>query len=172
MKLIQRHGTEEPSITTHMYDTTQTYGLALNTNQSAQVEFVSPTSELIGKNIDEITLKLRKTGMPTGDIEVGVFDANLDMKKSFGTKSTTEITSTYTDYTFSLSGNELYTIEEGDRIGVKYTGGNSGAFVAVMLDRDTADPFDGTDTYRQQYSTSWTSYLQDDMYMILRQIHA
>jgi hypothetical protein len=40
-----------------------------------------------------------------------------------------------------------------------------------MLDRDAADPFDGSGTYRQQYNTSWGSYPVDDMYMILKQTH-
>ncbi|HEU4985240.1 MAG TPA: hypothetical protein VFT58_06330, partial [Nitrososphaera sp.] len=133
-------------------------------------EFVSPTSQLIGKTINEITLKLRKTGSPTGTVQVGVFNSDLTVKKLFGTKDATTITSTYADYAFSLPS-ELYAIQAGDRIGIKYTGGNSNNYAAVMLDRDAADPFDGANTYRQQYNTSWLSYTSDDMYMMLRQTH-
>ncbi len=157
---------------THMSDTTQTYGLHLYSAQQAHVEFVSSSSQLVGKSIDQITLKIRKTGAPTGTAQIGVFNADLTVKKLFGTKDATTITSTYTDYTFSLSGNELYTIQPGDRIGIRFTGGNSNNYAAVMLDRNSADPFDGGNTYRQQYNTSWGSYPVDDMYMILRQTHA
>ncbi|AIF83549.1 putative xylanase/chitin deacetylase [Candidatus Nitrososphaera evergladensis SR1] len=156
---------------THMSDTTATSGLSLYAGQQAHAEFVSPASQLVGKSIDQITLKLRKTNSPTGTAEVGVFNPDLTVKKLFGTKDAATLTSTYTDYTFSLSGLDLYTIQSGDRIGIKYAGGNSNNYMAVMLDRDAADPFDGTNTYRQQYTTSWLSFTSDDMYMILKQTH-
>jgi hypothetical protein len=41
-----------------------------------------------------------------------------------------------------------------------------------MLDRDPADPFDGTNSYRQRYATSWLSYPSDDLYLVLTQTHA
>ncbi|AIF82670.1 putative xylanase/chitin deacetylase [Candidatus Nitrososphaera evergladensis SR1] len=157
---------------TRMSDTTQTYGLSLYSATQSHVEFVSSSaSQLAGKSINEITLKLRKTGAPTGTVQVGIFNPDLTVKKLFGTKDATTITTTYTDYVFTLSSNELYTIQSGDRIGIKYAGGNSNNFIAVMLDRDAADPFDGTNTYRQQYGTSWLGYTGDDMYMILKQTH-
>ncbi|AIF82392.1 putative xylanase/chitin deacetylase [Candidatus Nitrososphaera evergladensis SR1] len=161
---------------THMSDTTQTFGLATNAAaMPSHVEFASSTSQLVGKSIDQITLKMRKTGSPTGTVQVGVFNSDLSVKKLFGTRdAATGITSTYTDYVFSLTNNELYTIQPGDRIGIKYAGGDASNFVAVMLDKDAADPFDGANTYRQQFSTStnsWTSLTPDDMYMILVQTH-
>jgi hypothetical protein len=155
----------------HMSDTTQTYGLATHSATQAHVEFVSPASELVGKSVDQLTLKLRKTGSPAGLVEVGVFNADLSAKKLFGTVAASSIASTYTDYVFALE-NELYTIEAGDRIGIRYVDGNSANFIAVMLDRDMADPFDGSNSYRQQFTTSWANYPSDDMYMILRQTHA
>jgi peptidoglycan/xylan/chitin deacetylase (PgdA/CDA1 family) len=159
---------------THMSDTTKTYGLAVYSAQQAQAEFVTPTSQLVGKSIDQITVELRKGGSPTGTLQVGVFNSDLTLKKLFGTKDVSTLTSTYADYTFSLSNNELYALQSGDRVGVRYTGGSSTNFVAVMLDRNSADPFDGANSYRQQYAaatSSWTSYTPDDMFMILRQIH-
>ncbi|HVX02028.1 MAG TPA: hypothetical protein VHA09_02640, partial [Nitrososphaera sp.] len=96
---------------------------------------------------------------------------DLTVKKLFGTKDAATLTSTYTDYTFSLTNNELYAIQSGDRIGIKYGSGDSGNFVAVMLDRDAADPFDGANSYRQLYTSSWTSNTADDMYMVLEQTH-
>src|SRR5690606_2303192 len=80
---------------THMSDTTATYGLATNAAQPFHVEFVSPTSQLVGKSIDQITVKLRKTGTPTGNIEVGVFNPDLSVKKLFGTADAMTIASMY-----------------------------------------------------------------------------
>ncbi|MEO9295455.1 MAG: hypothetical protein ABI347_07640, partial [Nitrososphaera sp.] len=153
------------------------YGLALYgpsspTSTVAHVEFVTSTSQLVGKSIDQITLKLRKTGSPTGIAEIAVYNPDLTVKKSFGTKDVSTLTGTYTEYTFSLTGGQLYTIQSEDRIGIKYTGGDSANFVAVMLDRDSTDPFDGTNSYRQRYATSWLSYPSDDLYMVLTQTHA
>src|SRR5690606_35071942 len=156
---------------THMSDTTATYGLATNSGRPSHVEFVSPTSQLVGKSIDQITVKLSKTGTPTGNVEVGVFNPDLSVKKLFGTLSATDITSTYTDYTLSLSDSELYTIEAGDRIGIKFADGDSNNFVAIMTDQDASDPFDGANTYYQTYTTSWLSSTAKDLYMILTQTH-
>jgi hypothetical protein len=156
---------------TQMNDTTASSGLAMYSAQQSHVEFVSPASQLLGKSIDQITLKLRKTGTPTGTMQIGVFNSDLTVKKLFGTKDASTLASTYTDYIFSPSNNELYAIQSGDRIGIRYSNGDSSNFVAVMLDKDAADPFDGANTYRQQYTTSWTSNTADDMYMILKQTH-
>ena len=165
--------TVDPSLlpATYMSDTTATSGQSTYSAQQAHTEFVTPSSQLIGKSIDQITLKLRKTGVPTGIAEIGIFNTDLTVKKLFGTQNASAITSTYTDYVFSLTGSELYTIQSGDRIGIKYAGGDASNFVAVMLDRDAADPFDGTNTYRQVYTSSWLSSTSDDLYMILKQTH-
>lgn len=93
------------------------------------------------------------------------------LKKSFGTINVATLTTTYTDYDFHLTGGELYTIHSGDRIGIRYTGGTTTTWVAVMLDLNAADPFDGTKSYAQYYQGSWLSNTDRDMYMILKQTH-
>ena len=69
---------------------------------------------------------------------------------------------------------ELYQIEEGDRIGIKYEGGGFGetSWVSVMLDLDPEDPFDGANSYLQyHYQGSWQQSPERDMYMTLQQTH-
>jgi hypothetical protein len=151
-----------------MSDTTKSNGFSTWSGRQAHVEYVSPTSVLVGKSIDEITIMLRKYGSPTGTAEIGVFNPDLTVKKLFGTVDPSTLPTDYVNYTFSLS-NELYLIAANDRIGIKYAGGSSSSFVAVMTDRDPADPFDGTNSYRQHYTTGWVSFTSEDMYMILRQ---
>ncbi len=157
---------------THMSDTTSSFGLSTHSGRQIQSEFVSATSQLIGDKIDQITLKLRKAGTPTGTAQIGVFNTDLSVKKLFGTLDAATLTAAYTDYTFSLGGGDLYTIAAGDRIGIKFTGGNSANSVAVMIDSNAADPFDGTNSYRQAYTTLWQSFTAEDLYMILVQTHA
>jgi hypothetical protein len=97
------------------------------------------------------------------------------VKKLFGTLDVDTLTPTYTDYEFSLiEGDELYTIEPGDRIGIKYEGGgfNETSWVSVMLDLDAADPFDGANSYLQyHYQGSWRQSPDRDMHMTLQQTH-
>jgi hypothetical protein len=81
------------------------------------------------------------------------------------------LTTSYANYEFHFTGGELYTIQSGDRIGTKYAGGTTAAWVSVMLDLDAADPFDGTNSYAQRYQGSWLYNADRDMYMILRQTY-
>jgi hypothetical protein len=155
----------------HMSSDTRTFGLSTFSARQAHVEFVNSTSELVGDSIDQVTLKLRKTGAPTGTFEVGIFNEDLSVKKLFNAMDASNLTQSYTDYTFSLTGDELYTIEEGDRIGIKFNGGNSSNFVAIMTDQDPTDPFDADNTYRMYYTTNWMRFTASDLYMILTQTH-
>jgi peptidoglycan/xylan/chitin deacetylase (PgdA/CDA1 family) len=157
---------------THMLDKTATFGLSLNSERQAHVEFVSGTSQLVGDKIDSITLRLKKTGSPTGTAQVGIFNSDLNVKKLFGTVNTASLPTSYADFTFTLSDSSLYDIKSGDRIGIKFTGGNSANAVAVMTDQDSVNPFDGTRSYRQRYTDSWKSFTGEDLYMILKQTHS
>lgn len=154
--------------TTIMSDTTASYGLSLYSGRQIHTEVVTSSSVLVGKEIDSITLKLRKVGLPTGTASVGVFDENRNVKKLFGTLSVSSLTGTYKDYVFylgeSVSG---LVIKSGDRIGIKYSGGSSQNNVSVMTDSDPGGPFDGKNTFHAYYTTSWRNYLEYDLYMQL-----
>lgn len=154
---------------TAMSDTTASGAVSIFSSKRAQVEYVSPTSKLIGKNIDSITVKLSKFGLPTGTVQVGVLNPDTSVKKLFGTISAASLTTTPTDHTFTLSGTSRYTIQSGDRIGLLFTGGSSTDYVLVM--RDTSNAFDGTNSYKQFYNTVWNSNLGEDLYMLLKQTH-
>jgi hypothetical protein len=151
-----------------MDDTIASGGRALDAVTSIRVEYVSPTSQLVGDSLNQITIRLRTIGSPTGFATVGVFDSAGNTKKVFGTIDVnTALSSSYADYSFSIS-NQTYTIQSGDRIGIKYTGGTSTNYINVVVDSDGSDPFDGINSYRQWYTTSWQSYVGEDMYMILQ----
>ena len=156
---------------THMSDTTASSGYGVFSSKPSRAELVTPSSQLIGDKIDSITLRLKRVGTITGTAEIGVFNNDLSVKKLFGTLNVATLTTSYAEYEFHLTGGELYTIQSGDRIGIKYTGGSSITWVSVMLDLDAADPFDGTNSYAQYYQGSWLSNTDRDMYMILKQTH-
>jgi len=155
---------------THMSDTTATSGFSTYSGRSLHAEYVAPTSQLVGDKIDTITIKLKKTGAPTGIAEIGIFNTDLTVKKSFATKDVSTLTTSYVDYTFSLPSGQTYQIQSGDRIGIKYTGGDATTNnISIMRDADIADPFDGVNSYHTYYTTSWLSATSNDLYMILRQ---
>jgi Tol biopolymer transport system component len=155
----------------HMSDTTASAGYGVYSSKPTRAEYVTSTSQLVGDKIDSITLKLKRVGTISGTAIIGIFDNSNNVKKPFGTINVGTLTTTYADYEFHLTGSELYTIQSGDRIGIKYTGGSTTTWVAVMIDLNASDPFDGKNSYAQYYQGSWLSNADRDMYMILKQTH-
>jgi len=155
----------------HMQDTTSSSGQSIFSGRPIHAEFVSPSSVLVGKQIDTIVVKLKKDGSPTGNAEIGVFNSDLSVKKLFATKDVSTLTSSHVNYEFTLSGASPYTIVAGDRIGVKYSSANGSDKISVMRDTDSADPFDGTNSYHTYYSTSWSNFLSNDLTMTLKLVN-
>src|SRR5439155_4522110 len=109
---------------------------------------------IICQQKNTIIIKLKKVGLPTGNVEIGIFNKDLSEKKIFATKDVSKIAKKYTDYTFSLSSpGQPYQIQTGDRIGIKYSGGDATNYVAIMTDQNTSDPFDGANSFHT-YSTA------------------
>ena len=155
--------------TIYMQDTTASFGLSTHSGRQIHAEYVTGSSVLVGKQIDTIIIKLKKVGLPTGNVEIGIFNKDLSEKKIFATKDVSKIAKKYTDYTFSLSSpGQPYQIQTGDRIGIKYSGGDATNYVAIMTDQNTSDPFDGTNSFHT-YSTAsgWNIYNTHDLYMTL-----
>jgi hypothetical protein len=82
------------------------------------------------------------------------------------------LATSYQDYEFRLTGGELYTIQAGDRIGIKYSGGDTSDAIELMNDMDFADLFYGTKSYRARYESLWIVSYGEDMHMILKQTRA
>ena len=154
---------------THMSDTTQSYGVLVNSpNQVFAGEWVKPSSQLVGDKIDSITLRVQKAGLPTGTYTVGVYNSALQLKQSFGTYSVSALASVMTDVTYTIAG--TYTIAADDRIDIFYNG--SPGAINLMMDKVTTDTmFDGQNTQRIRYtSTGWYSLdVNEDLYMVLKQ---
>jgi hypothetical protein len=172
MTLKQTQAASTFSPVTHMSDTTVSFASLVSAPRQLMTEYVTPTSQLIGDKIDSITLRLQKVGSPTGTAQVGIFNADLSVKKLFATIDVATISTTPTEYEFKLPATDpLYTIASGDRIGIKYVGGSTSAGINVTPDRDAADPFDGANSYRARYEASWINSTSEDLYMILKQTH-
>ncbi len=156
-----------------MSDTTASFASLVSAPRQLMAEYATPTSQLVGDKIDSISLRLQRVGAPTGTAQIGVFNTDLTVKKLFATIDVSTISTTATDYEFKLpAADALYTIAAGDRIGIKYTGGNSSIGINVIPDRDLADPFDGMNSYRVRYESAWITSTSEDLYMILKQTRA
>jgi hypothetical protein len=155
---------------THMSDTTVSFASLVSAPRQLMTEYVTATSQLVGDKIDSITLRLQKVGAPTGTAQVGIFNADLSVKKLFATINVATISTTPAEYESKLpAADPLYTIAPGDRIGIKFIGGSAGAGINVTPDRSAADPFDGNKSYRARYESSWIVSPSEDLYMILKQ---
>ncbi len=153
----------------YMQDTTASSGLSTYSGRPIQAEYVTSSSVLVGKQIDTITVQLKKSGSPTGNATIGVFNTDLTVKKVFASINMSTLTTSYKNYTFTLPTLvQPYKIQAGDRIGIKFAGGDSTNFVAIMTDQNDADPFDGTNSYHTYYTTAWNNFQTKDLYMTLK----
>jgi len=149
-----------------MDDNVVSYGATTNSANSLQIEYASSTSILVGKPMNIIIVDLKKVGSPSGTIQIGIFNTDRSVKQLFGTKEASSLTSSLTKYSFSLPTNQTYKIKSGDRIGAKFTGGDSSNYVDVGTDQTNS--FDGTNSYLMKYTTSWETYTGKDLTMTLK----
>lgn len=156
-----------PPILTYMSDINNNQGLSMfgTTTRHIETEYaVNSSSVLVSKTIDHMELNLYKSGSPTGNYTVGVFNSSGILTHFFANGSATALTTTQTVYTFNF-GN--YTIQIGDRIGIMYTGGSSGN--SVNGETDTTAPFDTSHSVYSYFDTTWHNDLAGhDMYMVLQ----
>jgi len=152
-----------------MTDTTASTTQSLYSDRKIQAEFISPASQLVGDRIDTITVKLKKQGHPTGPAKIGIFNEDLTAKQLFGTIKVQTLSTSSSEYTFSLAGGETYQILPFDRIGVKYAGGDAANFVAITVDSNPQDPFDGINSYHNFHNGRWNSVIEGDLYMMLQE---
>src|SRR5947209_9162979 len=152
---------------TPMNDTSGISGLSVYSGRQLQTEYITSSSVLNGKSIDTITVFLKKIGAPTGTVQVGVFNSDQSVKQLFGTKDASTVATSYTQYTFSLTAPQIYKIQSGDRIGVKFTGGDATTnYLAIRI--DPSNTFDGTNSFLTYYTTGWQVFTANDLNMVLK----
>ncbi len=134
--------------------------LSTDTNHSRYVtQYITSGSSLIGKEVNTIEVWMYKAGNPTGNITIGVFDSNRNIVKVFAIIDATTLTNQIKKHTFSIDG--VYKIKANDYIGIAYNGGDLNNYVAARI--DTNNPFDGTNSYRCRYGTSWICANNEDL---------
>lgn len=64
-----------------MIDNVASSGRPIYTGRSIVGETLTSDSALVGKTFDTITLKMHKSGLPTGTAIIGIFDASAQLKQ-------------------------------------------------------------------------------------------
>jgi len=145
-----------------------TFGLSMYAGRPIHAEYVTSSSALAGKYIDAIKIQLKKVGSPTGTATIGIFNSDLSVKTNFTGIDVSTINTSYREYPFSMPSGKHYQVQPGDRIGIKYTGGDSSNFVAILTDQDPSGPFDGTNSYQTYfYNSVWNNFTSSDLIMTL-----
>lgn len=156
---------------TSCYDVqTENFALPVHSLIPVRVEYASSaSSSIVDQTIQCIDVPLRKFGNPSVAqlVNAGVWDNTGTLVKQFGAGlNVTEITSSSVYKTFCLSNGELYTIQNDDRIGIGYTGGDASNY--IELRGDSNNPFDGTITFIQTFASgAWSSQTTNDLRMTL-----
>jgi hypothetical protein len=134
-----------------------TGGTATNLRSGSTIivgELVNTESSVLNfKEINQITVRLGKTGNPTGIGYFGVWSAThapptVANSKFIISQMLANFTSSSTiaDYTFTRNDTKTYFLQRGDIIGVFFNGGSAGNTFDVY--RSTTDLFDGTNSVR------------------------
>jgi len=113
---------------------------------------VSAGTDIVGKNITEVSFYLRKNGTPTGTVYVRAWDSSSDIPASpvvtFGSFDASTLSGSFDKTTFTLSSGS-YTVLAGSQIGLdRGSGAHSGD---IYMQGDFTD-----NTYGQWFVDSYT----------------
>jgi hypothetical protein len=141
---------------------TNSYSTLATGDSDRAGEILTSTSSLVGKSINEITVTLKKSGTPSGTISVLVRSGQDDsLVIRFGTIDSSELTAS--DKSFTLKAGSSHILKSKDKVVVEWSGTGSNAD-QVLVKRNGADAFDGTNTYLVGHKgTSYTNSNSRDL---------
>jgi hypothetical protein len=128
-------------------------------------EIMTSSSSLIGESIKRVNIILRKSGSPTGTINVVVRNGSGDsIAITFGTIDASTLTDS--DQTFTLTALQSHTFSTNDKVLVEWNGTGSSTNQVWVKRRFSSDPatgFDGSNTRQAHYVTSYSTHLGSDL---------
>lgn len=120
--------------------------------------YVTASSELVGKEVDSIVLKLDKVGQPDGTVHVRVRDLNDNIVRELGSIAASSLSPVPTD--FLLTTSHVFRSDEG--ILIEYDSGDRENRVRLWF--STTDQFDGAGTFLIGYGNStYFSFKENDL---------
>lgn len=94
---------------------------------------------------------MRKTGTPSGNVTAKIRSSNDSIAATFNEIiNSTTLGTAYSEYTFTLTNPHI--IQSGDKILIEY-----GGPVAVQMEIWNVDKFNGSNTRRTRYLTSYVT---------------
>lgn len=128
-----------------------------------RTEFASASnSALVGDTINCIDAYFGKTGSPTGLVDFGTFDSvSGAVIIEFGTIDLSSVGGAQQWHTACLTGDNTYTIQSGDRIGIRYDEGDGSNLITQRSNGN--NPFDGTISFLSSFTAgAWVSATTND----------
>jgi hypothetical protein len=128
-------------------------------------EWLTTSSILIGESIKKVDVVIKKTGSPTGTINVILRRGSDDaIAITFGAIDASTLTDS--DQTFSLTAPSSHTFADNDKVLIEWDGTGSGTDKVLVKRRFSSDPatgFDGSNTRQIHYTASYSSHLGSDL---------
>lgn len=119
-----------------------------------------------GREMNTVQVRLSKTGSPTGNFIVGVYNGVVtptasNYKYLVASVDSSSLTTSQTFYTY-YNRNATYILQPNDVVGVFYNGGSAGNEVNIASNA-TASSFDGVNSIRSLYTSSWSDSTTADL---------
>lgn len=143
------------------------YGSISSTGSDSDVtgigELLSSSSSLIGSPIKRVAVVLKKSGSPTGILNVRIRNASNGIVKEIGTIDAATLTSS--DQAYEVTASSAYTLQANDKVLVEWDGTGSGLDVVHVKRMGSGSVFDGTNTYftARKASGSYSSSTSRDL---------
>jgi hypothetical protein len=142
---------------------TNSYSMLTTGDSDRAGEILTSSSSLVGKSISEVTVVLKISGSPSGTISV-VVRSGLDDSTviEFGVIDASELTTSDKSFTLKAASSS-HIFKSKDKVLVEWSGTGS-SVDQVLVKRNGADAFDGTNTYLVGHKgTSYTNSNSRDL---------
>lgn len=127
-------------------------------------EVVNFDSVLYGKEINYSQFRLSKNGAPSGFMYAGVWNTistptATNYKFLISQMDVSGLSTSEFDISFLRNDTKTYVLDVNEAVGIFYNGGSAGNEVEIIV--DTANPFDGSNSQRTSYISSWSDFVHD-----------
>jgi hypothetical protein len=133
------------------------------TNILAGENIVNSGSLLYGKEINQITLRLDKDGIPPNDAYVGIWNGvvnptSTNYKFLIAQFKANNTNLSVMDYTFTRNDTRTYVLDSDDIVGIFYNSGTAGNRINVSFN-GTANSFDNSDSQYSRFQRTTNTWV-------------
>uniref|UniRef100_A0AAT9J973 ORF7 n=1 Tax=Nitrosopumilaceae spindle-shaped virus TaxID=3065433 RepID=A0AAT9J973_9VIRU len=154
------HGFE--TVSTPLTHTDQGWDGYLDWNNHKMAIYITANSELVGKQITEVSFWMKNSGSG-GSADIVVYDDSNTIVADMGSVTASQLTSSYTKQTFN---SDSVTLGADYKISINKITGSGSNFIKVA--GSSADSYDGTNTYMSQTDVlNWNTNSEDLDFEIL-----